>query len=123
MLYPETAVGQSQHFDLRACIGGAVFAGHHLQRPPLVFHCVVFCHLAGVLEAQYLGEIHGGIHGAVGRIGLLGRDAELGVETRDELLQDLVCLCDSGGPGQAQLGHQPVLKGSSGPFHLALGLG
>jgi hypothetical protein len=59
-----------------------------LQRAPVVLDGGVLCHLAGVLEAQYLGEIHDRIQRPVGRVGLLRRDAELDVEAGDELLQD-----------------------------------
>ena len=77
----------------------------------MVFDRVVPGHLAGVPDADGLGERQFGRYPAVSFLGLLRGHGELGVEPGQELLKDLVGLVDGAGASQAQLGDQPVLEG------------
>ena len=72
---------------------------------------VVSGHLAGVLEADGLGERQFGGHRAVGSRGLLCGEGEPGVEAGQELLKDVIGLVDGADAGQTQLGDQTVLEG------------
>ena len=62
------------------------------------------------LDADGLGERQFGGHRAVGFLGLLRRNGELGVEPWQELLEEGIGLVDGACASQAQLGDQPVLE-------------
>ena len=93
-----------------------------LQDPPVVLHRVVSGHLAGVLEAQDLGEAQVGVRRAVGWFRMLGLDGETGVVAGQEVLQHRRGLVDVLGISPAEFDYQPVLEGPRRPFHPALGL-
>ena len=60
---------------------------------------------------------------AVGHLGLLGGNAELGIEAGQEVPQHGVGLVDGPGSRQPELADQPVLEGARHAFHPSLGLG
>ena len=77
---------------------------------------------AGVPEGEDGAEVEGRVERAPGRLGLLGRDREAGVEARQEALEHGLRLGDGGGRGEAQFGHEAVLERARHAFHPALGL-
>ena len=96
--------------------------GQLLQDPPVVLHCIVSGHLAGVLEAQDFRQAKVRVHRAVGRFRMLELDGEVGVVAGQEVLQHRRGLVDGPSTGQAKFGYQPVLESPRRTFHTALGL-
>jgi hypothetical protein len=76
-----------------------------------------------VLEAEDGVGLETGGPGAVGRLGLCGRDSETGVVARQEALQDLVGVFERVGSGLAQGFDEAVLEGAEEALDAALGLG
>ena len=89
----------------------------------MILHRVVPGDLAGVLEAQDLGQTKFRRHQAVGRFRMLGLHVKTGVATRDEVLQHRLGLVDGPGIRRAQFGDQPILKGLCPALHPAFGPG
>ena len=82
-------------------------------------HRVVPGHLAGVPDADRLGERQVLRHRPVGRLWLFRRHGEPLVEAGQEVLEDLIGLLQGAGSGQSQLCDQPVLEGRCHPLYPA----
>ena len=120
--YLEPAIGVFEDLHLDSSVAGMLCAGQQLQGTPLVFDRVVPGHLAGVLEAEDPVQWPLRAPRTAGRFGQFTKDGKLGLVARQEVPQHGVGLVDGLGPGQAEFGHQPLLKGSRGPFDASLGL-
>ena len=123
MAYLEAVVGVFEDFHLDTGVAGTLPAGQELQGVPSVLDRVVPSHLAGALEAEDFVQGPVSVPRAVGRLGHIGRDRKPRVVAGQEVPEHGIGLVYGAGAGQAQFGHQPVLKSAGGTFHSALGLG
>ena len=104
-------------------VAGTHGAGQDLQGAPLVLDRVVPSHFAGALETEDFIQRPISVPGTIGRRVQFSRHGEPEVVAGQEVPQHGVGLVDGPGSGQTQFHHQPVLEGSGGAFHPALGLG
>ena len=123
ILDDEFAIRAFQDVHPQSGVAGTFPIRKQLQDPPVILHRVVPAHLAGVLEAEGLGEAQVGGYRAVGGIRMLGLHGETGVEAGQKVPQHGRGLANGPGISQAQFGYQPVLKGLCHALHPALGLG
>ena len=93
----QLTVGPFQDIHPESGIAGPLRLRQQLEHPPLVLHRVVPGHLAGVLDADGLGQGQLVRHRAVGRLRLLRRHGETRIEPGQKLLQDQAGLVDAAG--------------------------
>ena len=84
ILDDEVAVGSFQHLQPQSGVTGTFRIGKQLQDPPVVLHRVIAGDLAGVLEAQDLGEAKFRRHRAIDGFRMIRLHDEAGVETGQE---------------------------------------
>ena len=88
----ELPVGPFQNLHPETGIAGPVHSWQQLQDPPVVLHHFLPAHLAGVPDADRLGERRAIRHQSVSRLGSLRRHGEPLVETQQEFPEYLVGL-------------------------------